>query len=548
MRYALNAAQMKAADRNTIEHFGVASLVLQERAALAVCDRADAYFQDKQSGAGRQKTIRIFAGPGNNGADAIACARILSQRGFQTDTVLVGDAGKQTGECRRQLQSVQAYGLFVRAFSPREKDPETVPDLVIDGLLGVGINRAPEGAFHDAIEEINRLHENGAYVLSVDIPSGIGTDEGSVAGAAVFADETVTFGFAKCGQLLYPASARCGKLQVADIGITRESLLAGTENEIRPDAFYFRDGADVSLPPRRADGNKGTFGKVLVVAGSKETGGAVILAAKAALLSGCGMVRVFTERTNRDAVLQALPEALIDCYDAGAFDAEAVLPLLDGALLWADAVVCGCGIGTGETAVILLKHLLENGHLPLVLDADALNLLALPEHALMDPACRYGEKAEPVPLVLTPHAGEFARLYNRVFAKERTVADCKAHAAAYTRALAKKMNGIVLFKDARSIACCGDAPYYINLSGNDGMATAGSGDVLAGLLGSLLAQTRGRNAMETVCAGAFFHGLSGDYAAERCGKRALCASDIADALAAVLRDFDGHTDTGGFVA
>lgn len=548
MRYALNAAQMKAADRNTIEHFGVASLVLQERAALAVCDRVDAYVRGKPGNSGRKESVRIFAGPGNNGADALACARILSLRGVQTETLLVGDAAKQTEECRAQLRSVRAYGLSVRDFKPEEQEAHIVPALVIDGLLGVGINRAPEGVYDSAVSEINRLRDLGTYVIAIDIPSGLGADDGCVYQNAVMADETVTFGFAKSGLLLNQGIVRCGKLHVAGIGITEESLLAGTDRAVAADACYYGDLSELSLPDRAPDGNKGTFGKVLLVAGSRETGGAAILAAKAALHAGCGMVRAFTEQTNRDAVLQSVPEALVDVYDAGGFAEQSVFSALDRALAWADTVVCGCGIGTGKTAQALLAHLLDTADIPLVLDADALNLLALPGNDLLEKACRFAGKAHGAPLVLTPHAGEFARLYNRAFDREETVADCKRHARTYPALLAAKTGAIVLYKDAASVVSRGEGMFYINVSGNDGMATAGSGDVLAGLLGALLASSGKKDAMETVCDAAFIHGAAGDLAAEKKGKRALCASDLSEALTAVLRGMDERTGKAGFVA
>ena len=317
---------------------------------------------------------------------------------------------------------------------------------------------------------------------------------------------------------------------------------------VSPSYFSYESITDITLPARDPDGNKGTFGKVLVVAGSRETGGAVILAARAALRSGCGIVRVFTEKTNRDALLQSLPEALTDVYDAEAFPEQDVLARLDTAADWADAVVCGCGTGTGRAARVVLEHLLDGRKKPLILDADALNLLSAPDNGLLEKACTYASEAEDRPLVLTPHAAEFTRLYNRVFGTRVTVSECKEHRGEYPAAVAEKTGAIVLFKDAESVVTNGTGPYYLNQSGNDGMATAGSGDVLAGLLGALLAERRGTEAFETVCKGTYCHGLAGDLAAEKTGRRALTASDLAQALEAVLHRVDEPRDTGGFVA
>ena len=317
---------------------------------------------------------------------------------------------------------------------------------------------------------------------------------------------------------------------------------------VSPSYFSYENITDITLPGRDPEGNKGTFGKVLVVAGSRETGGAAILASRAALRSGCGMVRVFTEKTNRDVLLQALPEALTDVYDADAFPGHGGLELLDRATDWADAVVCGCGIGTSDTARVVLEHLLDGQKKPLVLDADALNLLSMPGNGLLEKACAYASEAEERPLVFTPHAAEFARLYSRAFDTTVTVKACKQHAGEYPAALAQKTGAIVLFKDARSVVTNGTEPYYLNKSGNDGMATAGSGDVLAGLLGALLAERRGKDAFETVCRAVYCHGLAGDLAAEKTGRRALIASDLAQALTEILRRIDERGDQDGFVA
>lgn len=557
MRYALSAARMKAADKNTIGHFGVASLVLQERAALAVCAQID----DTPLRTVRQGVsaglIRVFAGCGNNGADALAVARLLHQRGLRTQSYIAGDPARATDEFRAQRRSAEAYGLTVLLLDEAEAD-DTVPEYVIDGLLGVGISREPEGVMASAIREINRLREKGARVIAVDLPSGINADDGTVYEAAVRADVTVTFGFMKTGQLLFPGAAYCGETTVAEIGITEDALLRGTPDEIKPDAVYYGDIADVRIAPRPVDGNKGTFGKVLLVCGSAGMGGAAILAAKAALKSGCGMVRVFTARENRDALLAALPEAIIDVYDEAVFspggadaqpDAAEVTRALGAACAWADAVVCGCGIGTTGAAYALLRTILSLREKPLILDADALNLLAADGTDLFETACAYAEMTPRMkrPLILTPHAGEFARLYNRAFGTEKTVADCKAGMKELPRALAGKASALVLFKDARSIVADAENPLYINVSGNDGMATAGSGDVLSGLCGALVARDRGRDAYHDVCAAAFLHGAAGDLAAQQCGKRALTAGDLADALEAVFRIADAG-ENSRFVA
>ena len=500
MSRAYGSEGMKASDRFAISHDKIPSLVLMERAALAVCDAVSA-----SDACASGRNVRVYAGVGNNGADALACARILTDRGYRVECFLVGDPDKATDENKAQQHTLQAYGLEVH---PYKKEEGRHPcDLVIDGLFGIGVNRAPEGVWLDAVTEMNAYGKEGAKVVAIDLPSGVNADDGSLPGACVSADMTVTFAFAKTGMLLYPAAAHCGEILVRDIGI-RASRKA--------DAVYYADPSEVRLLKRDPAGHKGTFGKVLCVCGSQKTGGAAILAARAVLASGAGMVRVFTDIANRDAILQVLPEALIDTYDESHPDEAATKALLHAALDWSDSVVLGCGTGTGEIARQLTQTVLSDCKKPLVLDADALNLIAR-DKALRSLCRALGERG--IPLVLTPHLAEFARLTGR------SVPECRKHLLTAPRELADELHATVLLKDARSVVCSvRPDETYINISGNDGMATAGSGDVLAGLLGALILQSE--SAREACCNGAYLHGLAGDRAAGLSGKRGLTASDL----------------------
>lgn len=532
MRMVLNAAQMKACDKATIETYGIASLVLQERAALAVCRHieAESTEPDLQKKLPDRGSVFVYAGVGNNGADAVACARILSGRGYRPRIFLVGEEARATEEMRAQLHSAAACGIPAEAFSKTIESsfPGEVPVCIIDGLFGIGLNRAPEGAAADAIREINAWKERGVKVVSVDIPSGVNADDGSVPGEAVRADCTVTFAFRKAGQLLYPGASYCGELYCEDIGIPAEAL----PKETIPAAFCYQTAEEAPLPARSADGNKGSFGKVLLAAGSETIGGAAILAAKAVLGSGAGMVRVLTARGNRDALLTAVPEALLDIYDNDTTDA-ALEELCRKALAWADVLVAGPGIGTGEQAGKMLHTLLTQADLPLVLDADALNLIAAPDSALPGLLKAYAKKGHPV--VLTPHIGEFCRLYQAVFGKPLSAEECKANLLRCPKELSKALGVVLLCKDARSVIADAapdqngqDKPLFINTSGNDGMATAGSGDVLSGMIGAFLAG--GLDAFAAACTGAYLHGCAGDLAAKETGKRAMTASDLLSAL------------------
>lgn len=537
MHYVLNAAQMKRCDLTTIETLGIASLVLQERAALSVCK----YINDESPEPGAQRSlpdkgqVRLYAGVGNNGADALACARILSARGYRPLVLLFGDEARATQETRAQMKSLNALGIkLLRQQDARDdKALRERPVCVVDGLIGIGLHRAPEGAMAEAIRDINALGEQGVRVIAIDIPSGVNADDGAVPGEAVRADLTVTFAFRKAGQLLYPGASYSGKLVCEDIGIPEASLPEDTP----PAAFCYLRAEEVPLPKRRPDGNKGTFGKVLLMAGCETIGGAAILAAQAAFRGGAGMVRVLTARANRDALLQTVPEALIDVYDKDITDKE-LEALCETACAWADVIVAGPGIGTDALSLGILRTLFTKGKTPMVLDADALNLLSMTENGLMDFAREYAKKD--YGMVLTPHVGEFCRLYAAAFDRRISAEECKANLMQYPKELAEKLGAVVLCKDARSVAAApaadGDSdfpPLYLNISGNEGMATAGSGDVLAGLTGALIAG--GVEAFDAACSAAFLHGHAGDLAAAEKGTRVMTATDISRALTTVLR-------------
>ena len=522
MQYAVNAKEMAQYDRNTTEHFGVASLVLMERAALAVYERVTAV-----DGARR---ILCLAGTGNNGADALAVARLAFQDGYEVVVRVVGDETKATDAFQKQKKTLAAYGVTCAPFQVRDEAFRTA-DVIVDGLFGVGLTRELAGEAKEAVEAVNRARhdvDGGPYVIAVDLPSGIRADDGTVAGCAVQADETVTFGFAKIGHLLYPGAAYTGLLQVASVGITKESFLGQL-----PRAMYYGE-TDARLLTRRPDGNKATFGKILIIAGSPTVSGAALLAAQSCYRSGAGMVRVLTAKENIAAIQTTLPEALFDAYDVGndeedgeTGDAkERLQEQILAACAWSTAAVAGPGIGTDETAKTILTTLLTNYDKPLILDADALTLLAQ-DPALASAAAAYGGGGKW--LMLTPHLKEFSRLYGA------PVQDCRDAMCVFPRQLAERYHATIVCKDARTIVADADQPgFYINTTGNCGMATAGSGDVLVGLLGALSA--RGMDAYHTACLGVYLHGRAGDKACAALGEDYMLAGDIVSRLQEVLTE------------
>jgi NAD(P)H-hydrate epimerase len=513
MKYAVTSQEMKLYDRNTSEHFGVPTEVLMERASLAVADAVTEWTLKR--GVDRRYRILVLAGVGNNGGDGVCAGRLLRQRGFSVSVCLVGDVTKCSDLLLKQISVAEKYGIVKSTF-PGACSVERAYeyDIIIDALFGIGLSRPLTGDCLLAVRYVNdckQERKDDLLVLSIDMASGINADTGAVMGDAIRADMTVTFNQVKLGHILYPGCEYSGDLLVRDAGITSESFL-GRE----PAAVYYDGEARDLLPPRRKDSNKGSNGKVLIIAGSKNISGACILAASAALRSGAGMVRVFTASENAEVVKALLPEALIDVYE----DFEPVMNRLENAMNWCTQAVIGPGIGTDGKGKELLASVLEYCKKSLVMDADALNIIA-EDREMMKLAENYSAGGKK--LILTPHMGEFARLTGK------SVRECKENVMALSKEFADRVHATVICKDARSIvADSNEKKVYINVSGNDGMATAGSGDVLAGITGALLHLDM--SGFEIACAGAYIHGKAGDFAATRQGRYSMVATDIVESL------------------
>lgn len=497
MRYLVTAQEMKQYDKNTIEYLGIPGPVLMERAALAAEDLLKERFE-----AVKERTkVLIFAGTGNNGGDGLALARLLAADGYTADVRIVGNPEKATEQWKGQWQTLQHF--------PVKTDSNTQADeynVIVDALFGVGLSRPVEGIYAEAVEEMNAAE---GFKLALDVPSGICSDTGRVLGCAFCADATITFGFCKRGLVMYPGADYAGRVRIANVGIGPESFLGQ-----KPEMYTYEKG-EKKLPGRAASGNKGTFGKALLIAGSNGMAGAAILAARAAYRTGAGMVKVITAEENRQILQQGIPEALYgSCRQ------------LSESLEWADVIAIGPGIGREEQAVQCLKTVVEKSRKPLVLDADALNLLAEESgEALVEKLHIQG--AEGRTIILTPHVGELARLL------KRSIPECKQELPACARVLSDRFRGVAVTKDARTVVCREQGEYYLNTTGNSGMATAGSGDVLTGVILGLLAQ--GADAFSAAVDGVYLHGLAGEQAAEIHTEYGVMAGDIADCL---MKDYD----------
>lgn len=512
-QYIVTASEMKRCDNNTIEKYLVPSLLLMERAALVTVEEIE-----RVHGLSPGRVL-VAAGCGNNGGDGLAIGRILMLKGYRVTCVLLGDEEKCTEETARQISILRAYGMQI--FSTIQ---DCEYDIVIDAILGIGITRPVEGACRDAIEWIN---ECGAFVCSVDIPSGIRTDTGEVMGYAVHADMTVTYGFRKIGHVLYPGAGHVGLLVCRHMGIDEHGFL-GTEPY-----WYTHVGTDSKvLPVRRPDGHKGTFGKALLIVGSSTVAGAAMMAVKSAFRIGAGMVKAVTAEENREALQQFVPEAMLVTYAGNAlseddsFSAEttAFMEELKEAEAWADCMLIGPGIGMGHQAYELLKFSITRSNLPLVIDADGINLLSQ-NPKLQKALADCGRQGRTV--ILTPHLSEFARLYGC------TAVQAKEHLTEYPIELSGRLHCIVVCKDARTVVVWPGAEHgYVNTTGNAGMATAGSGDVLAGMITGLIAQRM--SGSDAAVAGVYLHGIAGDLAAARETQAAMMASDIIDRIGDVI--------------
>ncbi len=509
MKYFVSGDEMKRYDANTIQHFGMPSVVLMERAATAFVEELHAQGVDGSR-------VLVACGSGNNGGDGYAIARLLLLEGCSVTVLAAGEQreSRATEENRLQRRIYEAYGgRILNRLPEREEQPYTA---VIDAVFGVGLSREITGIY---AEQIGRLNALSGTKVAVDVPSGI-SDSGAILGAAFRADLTVTFAFQKLGCVLWPGNTYSGRVVVREIGITEHSFLGEL-----PKAASLEPADLAQLPEHVSHSNKGSYGRLLLAAGSAGMAGAAYLGAKAAYCSGCGLVRIATPEENRVILQTSIPEAVLTTYPAGS-------PLTDeafGALEWADAIVCGPGLGTSPAAMQLLRAVLEyaSAHdVPLLLDADALNLIAQDIRLLSAP---HGT------MIVTPHLGEMSRLTGE------SVALIQSRLIAAAQEFAQKYQVVCVLKDEHTVTATPEGQIWVNCSGNAGMATAGSGDVLSGLVGSLMAQ--GLPAEAAAPLGVYLHGLAGDVMAEETGICGLMAGDLPEGIRRVLAGIRLHGTT-----
>ncbi len=497
MQYLVSGTKMKEIDNETILGIGIPSMVLMERAALFVS-------QEVEEKTSLSDKILCLCGIGNNGADGIAAARILFTKGRNIDICVIGDENNATQEWKAQFEIVKKMNIQkinINGISNQiEKSVLSDYDFIIDAICGIGINRPLEGLFKDTIDAVNEMK---TPVLAVDVPSGISADTGQVMGTGIFADHTITFGYQKIGLTLYPGTSYAGKIKVCDIGFLKQTL-----DKVGAEAFtYERTDLD-NIPKRDPSGNKGSFGKVLVIAGSKNMCGAAYFSAKAAYKIGAGLVRILTCEENRSILQTKLPEAILTTFEGNEWSEE-----YSKTIQWANVIVIGPGLGKSNMAKELVSYVLEKTEVPLIIDADGLNLISENDSLknCLSNRC-----------IVTPHLGEMARLTGLTIEEIRlNLIDC-------AKTYAHLHDLVCVLKDARTIVASKEKKTYINISGNSGMATGGSGDVLTGVIAGLIAM--GLNNFTAASLGVYIHGLAGDKAKEMKGEYGMMANDILDRL------------------
>lgn len=514
MKKLVNSAQMKAIDAYAMNTIGIPSLVLMENAAYAVVSAMEKVIS-------KEDIILVVCGSGNNGGDGLAVARILLNRGYQVDVFMTGEHVTLTDETATQLRIVENLDMVIWNHLDEVKFSNYT--ILVDAMFGIGLSRELKNEARTIVDAMNS-HEG--VIFAVDMPSGIAADDGKVMGAAVRADYTVTFGEEKVGQILYPGSAYCGSLIVADIGFPPGAIEA-------VDSRYYRyEKHDLArLPMRRSYSNKGSFGRVLIIAGSVNMSGAAFLSAHAAYRTGTGLVEIMTVEENRTILQTQLPEAVLTTFNPSQLGEMAEKAKIKQALKRATVIVMGPGLGISDESKKLLDYVTLEAEVPLIVDADAINVAAemYNTYPLMrGNAClRLGELNNSLPAgsILTPHLLELARLMDMPLQKIQE--DLLATADICT----KDTDLVYVLKDSRSVVAYDDER-YLNAAGNNGMATAGTGDVLTGILAGLIAQ--GMPSFEAAKLGVYIHSLAGDVAASKKNRYSMIASDVVDALADVL--------------
>lgn len=493
MIYLPTGEQMRRADLYTIEEIGVPSMVLMERAALEVVRCMEEEQLDFRK-------VLVICGSGNNGGDGYAIARLLHLKGNDVTIFFAGNSQKRSEENAQQAKIAAHYEIPVITNLGTEEY-----SVIIDALFGTGLKREVTGHYREVLCSVNQM---AGKKVAVDLPSGIHDTTGARMGIAFCADLTVAIAFPKRGLFLQEGNVCAGKILTGDIGISSETFSEGTVT-----FGYEKQDLFLGFPKRKKNSHKGSYGKVLMIAGSKGMSGAAYLSAKAAYAVGAGLVQIYTHEENRVILQQLLPEAIITTYDT--FDSEQLEKLIQ----WADLIGIGCGLGKSDTAERVMQYTLKRALVPCVVDADGINILS--KHM------EWIEETNAL-IVLTPHMKEMSRML------QCSVKELIEQRMEKLHAFVERYKVVCVLKDARTLVAKEHQNTYLNLSGNAAMAKAGSGDVLAGVIVGILAQQC--EPYTSACLGVFLHGLAGDMARDKKGAYSVLASDLVAEISSVLKN------------
>ncbi len=503
----LNSAQMREADRRTIEDIGIPSLVLMENAGRQVVAAIEAVHGDLLDG-----PVAVLCGRGNNGGDGFVVARTLLQRGVDVFVFLLGRVADVRGDARTNLEILSRLGLSVVEIADSEAwelhgSEVTACPLIVDAIFGTGLNAPLTGLLETVVADVNAT---GATVVSIDLPSGLSADSHEPTGDSIEAATTVTLGAPKVPLALPPAETRAGDIVIADIGIPMSVIDAVDGPRLE---LLTRASTRELLAPRSPDSHKGDYGRVLVVAGSRGKTGAAHLAGVGALRSGAGLVTIATPASCLPIVAALAPEYMtLPIAEVGDEpDPDAVDRLLETA--W-DVIALGPGLGQGPATRAFIRRLVDQATVPLVVDADGLNAFAGEPDGL---AGRDGR-----PVIVTPHPGELGRLVGM------SAHEVQSSRVEIARNFASAHRLYVVLKGHRTLIVTPDETVFINPTGNPGMATGGSGDVLTGMIAAWLAQLLDAEAACKLAV--YLHGLAGDLAEAAVGQVGMTAGDIVQRL------------------
>jgi len=494
----VSSQQMRGMDKYTIEKIGIPGMVLMENAAKATFHVIEKILADESS-----SRVAIFCGKGNNGGDGFAIGRYLWNKGVEVMVYLVGKEADLKGDAKRNYEIIKKLGLDIHFLSKKADLTRILkfpPDLVIDALLGTGISGAVYGFMKEVIDLINQLP---GLVIAVDVPSGLNSDSGVVDGAAVEAELTVTMALPKYCQVFYPAKSYVGDLYIADIGIPN------SVRDLSGIRVHLVEKSDIVLPPRPADTHKYRCGKVAVLAGSKGYTGAAALTSDAALKAGAGLVFLGIPEELNPILEAKLTEVITKPYRNISFDDPADSAIAE-VLEWCDVLAIGPGLGRSVSTQRAIIKLLQSFKKPVVIDADALFALS------QFPEILGRQRGE---WILTPHHGEFIRFFKRLAKRE-----FQLHFVELAQQFAQKFQCTLLLKGAPSLVASPDGNIFVNSTGNSGLASGGTGDVLTGLVAGLWVQDF--PPVSAAYTANFLHGLCADDIAAEKTTYALTASDL----------------------